>query len=447
MTFKKISITLFAISFLLGAGLTLAQEESAASEELSLDETITAEDLGIEEPSLLPDNPFYFLKEMGRGIQSFFTFNQIKKLELKEKFSNEKIIELQKMVEQNANQERIKTALRNYQKELGDMQQIAAKIQERTQTEADEETGKFLDKFVQKQILHQRIIQRLENQVPEEAMEKIREIKEKQLENFGEVMTRLENANTERIQERLEKNLKEIEGSDFQGFKNLEVLGRLIEKVPEQAKNAIRNVQESTMNALKEKLETLSVQQREKFQEYIENSSGDKEKQLEILDSLKENIPAIKEMLLDSRERIIEQVRERVQTAECKEIEKPTSNFCANGRIVVDRDDDGCITDFECITLAETNSSQNTACTLLWAPVCGKNGKTYSNKCFANASGVNVAYEGICERVQEREQEREMEKNEDDNTLNMEQEREMEKAENNFFQKQLIEPIKGILNR
>jgi hypothetical protein len=37
-------------------------------------------------------------------------------------------------------------------------------------------------------------------------------------------------------------------------------------------------------------------------------------------------------------------------------------------------------------------------CTEIFKPVCGCNGKTYSNECFAAMAGVNVASEGACKK-------------------------------------------------
>jgi len=419
MTQSKIFITtLLAFSLILIGGMVFAEEETSDEgtlistndivEEVALDEDVTAGDLGIEEPSLLPDNPFYIFKEIGRSVQSFFTFDKVKKIELKEKFSNEKLLELKKIIENETDDNTVEAALENYKKEAEEMEEIATEIQENTKAEADEETGKFLDKFVQQQTLQQRVLQKLETQVSEEVMAKIRAAREEHLENFGQVMTRLENANTEKIQERLEKNLQRIEGSDFKDFKNLEILDELEERVPEAMKEAVSNVRENTLNSLKETLQALPILQRERFQEYIENVSGDKEKQLEILDTIKQALPtAVKNIISDSSERILEQVKERVQ-------------------------------------LRETETGSQSACMTLWDPVCGKDGNTYSNECYAKSAGTEIAGEGTCG-----------EQNKEQNTTQTQgmenkiqtQEIEMEQTGDNTTNNNIIESIKEIINR
>ena len=41
-------------------------------------------------------------------------------------------------------------------------------------------------------------------------------------------------------------------------------------------------------------------------------------------------------------------------------------------------------------------SPEGCLCIALYDPVCGDDGKTYSNSCRANCDGVSIAYEGEC---------------------------------------------------
>jgi DNA repair exonuclease SbcCD ATPase subunit len=357
---KPFIILIVVGAFLVAGFFSLAQEEvpSEITEMVSLDEDIQPEDLGIGDPWLLPDSPFYFFKEWNRNIQRFFTFDLVKKVELIEKFANEKLIELKKTVEQKKTRERVEKAIENYQNEVGEAERFTERI--RVRAEESEEVEKFLDKFIQHQALHQRVLQKLEEQVPTESFEKIKEARERHLEKFGEVMNKLQE-NKEQLQERLENNLQEIKGSEFKAFKNLEILEELEEKSPEEAKEAIKNAKENILIKLKEKVEQLPQEKQEQLQEYLQNSSGEAEKKLEILENLELKLeqPLLQQNIIQIRDRILERTKEQEQTQEGIEEIK--------------------------------------ACITLWDPVCGVNGKTYSNECFANLAGIEIDYMGPCE--------------------------------------------------
>ena len=58
-----------------------ASEEVSEQEvqvELDKEENITPQDLEVKEPGLLPDSPFYFVKNWWRGLRLAFTFDPVK---------------------------------------------------------------------------------------------------------------------------------------------------------------------------------------------------------------------------------------------------------------------------------------------------------------------------------------------------------------------------------
>lgn len=410
----KVFLLSFALLFVFG--MVFAQEKAptetpagvgggyspvpSAEEAVALDEDIQPEDLEVSEPRILPDNPFYFLKNWARGIQMFFAFEPVKKAELRLKFANEKLIEAKKIVEKTKDPEKIKKATENYQQEIERIKERVEKIKEKAKENPGVES--FLDKFIHQQTLHQKLLQRLETQVPAEVFEKIKEARERHLERFQEVMLKLEDRK-EKITEKLDEILEKQRGSQFKNFKNLEVLKNLEEKVPEEAKEAIKKAQENALKRLQGNLEKMSSEDQERFKEYLEKISGDKEKQMEILENLREELkenPELRERLLETRERILERIRERIQERDCPKIQPPAPEFCQEGRIVPKRDEKGCLISFECVIPAEIELPERpekpAACITLWDPVCGKDGKTYSNSCFAKLAGIEVAYKGEC---------------------------------------------------
>lgn len=403
---KSLKICLLSFGLISVMGLVAFAQESPpeVTEAVNLDENIQPEDLGISEPTLLPDSPFYFLKNWGRGIQSFFTFNPVAKSELKNKFANEKLLELKKTIEQKKNQEAIKKAAENYQKGVEKMKKTTEAIKQK----ARESPGvdKFLNKFISQQTLHQKLLQKLEEQVPSEAFEKIKETREAHLEGFQSVLLKLEDRQ-DKITEKLNEAMEKQKGSEFKEFKNLEVLKNLEEKVPEQAKEAIQKAQENTLKRLQGDLEKMSSENQEKFKEYAEKISGAKEEHLEILENLKTKIREaletpktieLKERLEEGKTKIFEKIEKGLEKVDCPLWTPPAPGFCKEGRMIMEKNPQtDCPLPPKCIIPGEVEIPEKpTSCITLWDPVCGKNGKTYSNKCFAEIAKVEIDYEGIC---------------------------------------------------
>ncbi|MFH1820330.1 MAG: DUF5667 domain-containing protein [Candidatus Nealsonbacteria bacterium] len=345
MQTKKILLLSLLALFVLSP---VSAQDVSSDEAVSQDEEVSAQDLESIDPTILPDSPFYFFKTWGREIRSLITFDPVKKAELRERFSNEKLLELKKMVEEKRSANAIDSATENYENEVRKVKETVEGIKEKAKDSA--EVSKFLDKYIQQQVLHQRILQKLEGQVPEETFERIKEARENHLERFGEVMDKLEERKEE-LQERLEENLDKVKGSEYKNFKSLEVLLNLEEKVPERAKEAIRGAQENSLKRLQGNLENMSPEGQERFKEYLDKINGEENVQLEILERVKleiEDNESLKESLIQSRDRLIERARETIQVRGCPEIDKPDTDFCREGRINIKEDEKGCVVFIGC---------------------------------------------------------------------------------------------------
>jgi len=301
------------------------------------------------------------------------------------------------MVRQKKNPETLKKAAENYREEVEKIERETERIREKVRENPRVES--FLDKLTRHQILHHKLLQRLETEVPPEAFENIKECRERHLERFKDVMLKLEDRK-EKITEKLDEILEEQKGSEFKEFKNLEVLKNLEEKVPEEAKEAIRKAQENALERLKRDLEEIGSEGQEKFGDYVGKVSGEEEKHLEIFESLKEeliNRPEIKERIKKGRGKIIGKFR--VVSPDCPPLEEPAIDFCPEGRIVSRRDERNCVIDFECLVPGE------------WEEIieCGKCAQRECKECLKEESPIECAIECI-ETKCKKECEREIEK-------------------------------------
>lgn len=235
-TYKILLITAMAV-FVFGLGSTaLAQDTTVAD----TTDQVSATELGTHDPTLLPNSPFYFLKEWSRGIQSFFAFGDLKKAELQQQFANERLLELQKMVEEGTvGQDILDRATEKYNRTMDKIKELTDKISDTSET--SEDISSFLDKFTNQQMLQERILLRLQQQVPEEAMQKLEQAREQHMERFGEIMRKLE-ANKEMLTERVQNALQNM-------GENSQMREQIQEHMPDDIKGKLDRMTACTMEA------------------------------------------------------------------------------------------------------------------------------------------------------------------------------------------------------
>jgi len=165
--------------------LALAQETPAPTPE-NIEEDVSAQGLGVATPKILPDSKFYFLKEWQRKIQMVLTLNPVKKAELNQKITNEKLVELVKLSAKTQNTQVLEKAVAGYQKQTAELKNMVDKIKQTVQSSPAVE--KFITKVVEQSVLQEKILQKLETQVPPQVFEKIQEVRQRHVERFSEVM-------------------------------------------------------------------------------------------------------------------------------------------------------------------------------------------------------------------------------------------------------------------
>jgi len=267
---------------------TTTSATTTGDAEAVIDETVNAKDLGVSEPNLLPTSRFYFLKKWQRGIQKLFTFGALKKAELRTKFAAEKLLEIRKIAQKTKNPEILKKAIKNYKKETDKIKENVDKIKDKAKD--NPKVGKFLDQSIELQALHEKILEKLEQneKIATSTLERIKEVRERHLQRFGEVMAKLEDK--EKIGERLEKVLSQMEGSQFKNFKNVQILKRIEENAPQDIKEEIEKTERNITDKIKERLEKMPPQAQERFKNYIEKVSGSPEKKTEIINNISSRI-------------------------------------------------------------------------------------------------------------------------------------------------------------
>ena len=131
----------------------LAQESAGTT----TDTVEVVEEVG--DAGILPTNPFYFLKEWGRGLRRAFIYNPIKRAEFELRVTDEKANELEEVSEvEGENEEGIERAARNYEEAVERLKLRLEKVGENSENPNIQE---LLGNLADRAERHQELIERI----------------------------------------------------------------------------------------------------------------------------------------------------------------------------------------------------------------------------------------------------------------------------------------------
>lgn len=311
--------------FLLSNSVQAQETEELANAlaEFEADE-VTAKDLEVEEPTVLPGETGYGWQIFKENVGLFFTFNNEKKVEKLEQISNRRLIEIKKLSEKTDGDAsaKIEQALERYRNV---MQKVTNRLEKNENLKE-----KILEKIDAKQLKHQEVLlevgEKLKNKLPEEKLDRIKKVRE-------ENSRRLYNLNKEKFQERLENAVEKVNvgQSKFNTLRVLPALEAIQESVTdEEAQGKIDAVKIKAEAILSERLQNMSSDDKEKLDKYIHNVKAPELVKQKVVDTLQNSaqLPtAAKEQIKATAKSYAERTLERFRTMNQAQKEKFLNQF------------------------------------------------------------------------------------------------------------------------
>ncbi|TSC89245.1 MAG: hypothetical protein G01um10143_626 [Parcubacteria group bacterium Gr01-1014_3] len=286
MTLSSAGITNFALAQAgLPAGVLTAAGEPVEIT-ISADESVSAAELGVENPGILPSNPFYFFKELGRTIQRVFTFNPTSRVTLELDIANTKLAELKKVEEVSGDDhEAILDAVENYQAAQA---RLKARLEALRETSKNPEVDKLLSKLAERTIQHEKVFDELITRFDDS--QEIKDIAEDAKGNIEEgIAAAADKEDPSNLVAKFEQALLEGEGGELKHIRSLEIIDRIQRKSSEDVREAFEKLRHGLGEQLEKDLnDVLDKDGVEGVGEAIEGLPGDYVRRSVILQEIRE---------------------------------------------------------------------------------------------------------------------------------------------------------------
>lgn len=278
---------------------------------------VSIKDLGVEEPTLLPTNPLYFLKEAGRSFRRFFTFNPVAKAELELRIANQKAAETKKVQElMPDNAEALSKALENYQEA---QERLKARLEALRETSENPNVDKLLEQLTDRSVKHLKVIDEVGEKLKDN--KEVKALVEETKEKISETVAKgAEKDNPERFSLKLEKALVETSGGNLKHMRSVEIIDAFQNTASEEVKDELEKLRGDFSARLTEDLEELLKKEGKegevRIQTALEELPGDRMRRAVILEEIRQKADQrVAEVISKAGEAVERVTREEKNTA------------------------------------------------------------------------------------------------------------------------------------
>lgn len=289
-------------------------------------EQVTPEDLGVDDNLRLPNSPLYFLRDWARGIQLFFTFDHVEKMKLRLQYANEHAIEAQRLAELDEDvDEDIQESLDKREQQLQRLQEAFDSLSDEEKN--DERISQLLDTLLEKEEKAQALIDSLSDKIPADALERIKENKDKMVDHLREVIES-SGVSEEDVKERLERIFElRDEDADDESEDETRLLRRaeFFERLGDNGlRDSVTPVREKLLERLEKRLQSSDEEVSERLREVLQNAHGD-EARVRVLEEVDDKLRIRSDIRSDIRE-TLRDVEERKSEDKASDEEEDESD-------------------------------------------------------------------------------------------------------------------------
>ncbi|MEK7570877.1 MAG: DUF5667 domain-containing protein, partial [Patescibacteria group bacterium] len=291
--------------------------EKAESPDVKLDLQVTAADLDVSDPWLLPDNPFYFIKSVIRKAQLVFTFDPLSRAELLVRQNNERTLEAAKLIEKDSSRKSLTIALAvlaDVQKDFNILKENSGKLDTVRQTQP-ERVDKLVDTIIKNGLARQTVFSAISAKVYGEDYVRIEKIRQSILKDGIDSLLQLSGGNVETLVARLESAVNTGSGSKFKELKAIELLTEIRRFQPEKIDLILEKSEVRLVKKLEAKLLAMNRTEREaELIAYAQGLPGNPVRQFEAYEHVKDSFENPQLVVLADRlqDEVVENLKERL---------------------------------------------------------------------------------------------------------------------------------------